>query len=211
MEVIPMIFGGFAGNSYLLRTDGGFVLVDTARASKRKRMEAELADAGCEPGKLSMIVLTHGDFDHTGNAAYFRRRYEAGIAMHRDDFDMVVRGDMFANRTSGNRMMRAMVNMLFGIERFTPDMALDEDTDLSAYGLNVLHLPGHTKGSLGFLTVDGDLICGDILENTKTPQMGSLIDDMEAANRQAERLKAMPVRTVYPGHGRPFEMSALKI
>ena len=130
--------------------------------------------------------------------------------MHPNDFDMVARGDMFANRTQGVALMRALVNALFRIERFSPDIALDEVSDLSAYGLKALHLPGHTKGSLGFLTEDGDLLCGDLLENTKTPRMGSMIDDEEAAKRSVEKLKALPVRMVYPGHGLPFEMSELK-
>ncbi|RLI67201.1 hypothetical protein DRO91_10540, partial [Candidatus Heimdallarchaeota archaeon] len=31
-------------------------------------LERELEKAGCKPGDLKLVVLTHGDFDHTGNA-----------------------------------------------------------------------------------------------------------------------------------------------
>jgi glyoxylase-like metal-dependent hydrolase (beta-lactamase superfamily II) len=47
------------------------------------------------PGNLALIVLAHGDFDHTGNGAYLRQKYGARMATHRDDLGMVERGDTF--------------------------------------------------------------------------------------------------------------------
>jgi hypothetical protein len=51
-------------------------------------------------------VLTHGDFDHTGNAAYLRQTFSAPLAMHPDDFSMLERGDMFASRDHANPMRK---------------------------------------------------------------------------------------------------------
>jgi hydroxyacylglutathione hydrolase len=51
-----------------------------------------------------LIVITHGDFDHIGNAAYLRQKFGAKIAMHADDVGMAERGDMFWNRKKGNRL-----------------------------------------------------------------------------------------------------------
>jgi len=44
-------------------------------------------------------------------------------------------------------------------------MFLEEGQPLSDVGLDasVLHLPGHSKGSIGILTASGDLFCGDLL------------------------------------------------
>lgn len=86
--------GGIACNCYLIRAGKGFMLVDTGRKSKRKKLERELSDAGCVPGNLDLIILTHGDFDHTGNCAYLREKYGTTIAMHESDSGMVERGDM---------------------------------------------------------------------------------------------------------------------
>lgn len=77
-----------------MKTDGGFVLIDTGVAFKRAALEKELASAGCRVGDLKLIVLTHGDSDHADNCVYLRKRYGAEIAMHRDDAGMVERGDM---------------------------------------------------------------------------------------------------------------------
>ncbi|NIV29124.1 MAG: MBL fold metallo-hydrolase, partial [Anaerolineae bacterium] len=77
-------------------------------ANARSKLEQELASAGCRPGNLALIVLTHGDFDHTGNAAYLRERFGAKIALHRDDIGMAEQADMFWNRQSGNPIVRIL-------------------------------------------------------------------------------------------------------
>ena len=103
---LPLPFRLGDVNCYLIETDAGFVLIDTGASNKRVELENELANAGCQPGRLDLIVLTHGDFDHTGNAAYLGKKYGARIAMHRADSGMVERGDMFCNRVSGNLLIR---------------------------------------------------------------------------------------------------------
>ncbi len=46
-----------------IETDTGYILIDTGGSNKRTDLEKELASAGCKPGYLKLIVLTHGDFD----------------------------------------------------------------------------------------------------------------------------------------------------
>jgi hydroxyacylglutathione hydrolase len=65
---------------------------------------------------------------------------------------------------------------------------------------------GHSKGSIGLLTADGDLFCGDLLANVGQPDLWSIIDDREAAHASVEKLKGIAINTVYPGHGQPFPM-----
>jgi glyoxylase-like metal-dependent hydrolase (beta-lactamase superfamily II) len=71
-------------NCYLIETDTGCILIDAGGSNKRTNIEKELESAGCNPGNLKLIVLTHGDFDHTGNAAYLRKKFGTKIAMHND-------------------------------------------------------------------------------------------------------------------------------
>ncbi len=92
------------------------------------------------------------------------------------------------------------------LERKLPESRIEDGQDLSGYGFSAqaLHLPGHSKGSLGVLTAAGDLFCGDLLMNMIKPDIHFLIDDLAAAKASIERLKSLQVRTVYPGHGKPF-------
>lgn len=90
-------------------------------------------------------------------------------------------------------------------DRFSPDVYVEGGQSLSAYGFsaNVLHLPGHSKGSIGVLTSDGGLFCGDLIYNFFKPNL-VWIDDLAEANGSVGRLKTLNVRTVSPGHGKPF-------
>ena len=196
-------------NCYLVTTDTGHLLIDTGSSNQRARVEEALRSAGCQPGDLKLIILTHGDFDHTGNAAYLHEKWRAPLAMHTADAGMLERGDMFWNRKKGNAMLRKIAPALFGFgqaQRGKPDLILADGDDLSAYGWDaqVLHLPGHSAGSIGVLTAAGDLFCGDLLDNTKRPALNSIMDDVPAAQASVERLKSCGVKIVYPGHGQPF-------
>ena len=173
-------------NCYLVKADEGYVLIDTGVSNQRAALEQELIDGGCQPGNLKLVVLTHGDFDHTGNAAYLRQKFSAPLALPPDDFGMIERGDMFASRGSGNPILKMMAPVLFKFgksNRVTPDLKLTEEFDLSIYGFaaRVISLPGHSRGSIGILTSEGDVFVGDLLENTKQPVLNSIMDDHVAA------------------------------
>jgi hydroxyacylglutathione hydrolase len=202
-------------NCYLIRSNTGHILIDTGCSNKRTYLEKELESAGCKPGSLKLIVLTHGDFDHTGNAAYLRGKFGARTAMHHDDSGMAERGDMFWNRRRGNVLLRKVSSILFRFgksDRFEPDLYIEDGYDLSGYGLDarVLSIPGHSKGSIGILTAGGDLFCGDLLINGDRPGLNSIIDDRAAAEASVEKLKRSRVSTVYPGHGSPFPMELFR-
>ena len=208
---LPLPYRLGSVNCYLIETEAGYILIDTGCSNKRAELEKRLESAGCRPGDLKLIVLTHGDFDHAGNAAYLRKKFGAKMAMHHEDSGMVERGDMFWNRRRGNILLGTIARILFRFgrkERFRPDLYVDEGYDLSEYGLDakVLHLPGHSKGSIGILTNDGDLFCGDLFENKDKPVLNSIKDDLTGANASVERLKTLKISTVYPGHGKPFPM-----
>jgi hydroxyacylglutathione hydrolase len=198
-------------NCYLVDTGGGFVLIDTGGSNARRELEAALVDAGCQPGDLKLIVITHGDFDHTGNAAYLRGKYGAKIAMHPDDAGMAERGDMFWNRKKGGRLIRFLAPLLFNFgreNRFTADIPLGEGTTLAEYGFaaTVLSIPGHSLGSIGVLTSTGDLLSGDLFDNTKSPVLNAIMDDLDAAQTSVAKLSQLAIHIVYPGHGKPFPM-----
>ncbi len=114
---LPLPYRLGSVNCYLIDTGAGYILIDTGCANQRANLRNELVSAGCRPGDLRLIVLTHGDFDHTGNAAYLRDEFGARIAMHRGDAGMAERGDMFANRKKGNALLRAISLSSLGLAK----------------------------------------------------------------------------------------------
>ena len=84
-------------NAFLVKVNEGFVLIDTGLSMHWEKLESELISAGCLPDKLKLVIITHGDFDHTGNCAKLQEKYKCKIAMHKDDSLMVENG-MFLKR-----------------------------------------------------------------------------------------------------------------
>jgi len=202
-------------NAYLFATDGGFLLVDTGMRSQRSALLQALTRAGCQPGSLRLIVATHGDIDHAANGAYLCDTFQAPVAMHAADASMVEAG-VWPHRRVTSRSLHAMhilmqvsgvtKRMTEGFERFTPDLELQDGHRLRAYGLDatVLHLPGHTPGSICLLLGGGELVCGDTLENRGGLHPTRIVDDEAELAASLERLATLDITTVYPGHGHPF-------
>lgn len=96
--------------------------------------------------------------------------------------------------------------------RFLPVTTDLQDGDLLELGdrtLRVLHLPGHTPGSISlFDDADGFLFSGDVVYD------GLLLDELHESNigeyvQSMLTLRALPVACVYPGHEDPFGRARL--
>jgi glyoxylase-like metal-dependent hydrolase (beta-lactamase superfamily II) len=212
---LPMPLGLGTVNTYLVRAGDWFVLVDTGPASARAALLRALDAAGCVPGNLPLVVLTHGDSDHCGNAQFLRRTFESQIALHPADQGMAEHGDMSAGRRRARLIFKLMVPLMLGLPRrdwFTPDVALAEGVDLGTHGwaARAIHTPGHSAGSVCLLAQSGELFCGDLFENRRHPRLNGLMDDPAAGAASLDKLLRLEAATVYPGHGEPFALAALK-
>jgi hydroxyacylglutathione hydrolase len=203
-------------NCYLIKTDTGFALIDTGISLQRGALKKALKETGCKPGDIKLVVITHADYDHTGNCFWLHKKYGAPIAIHREEVEAVETGRMLRNRKNQWKISTRVFIYLAGLlisRRFKPDVVVTDGDDLSRYGLDsrIMHVPGHSRGSIGVLTKDGDFFCGDLLVNNGRPKKNSLIDDAGELNDSVEKLKSLDVKTVYPGHGRPFKMDELDV
>ena len=95
-EIQTINLGGT--NCYLVQTDDGHILIDTGFPFQRSKLEEELERKGCKPGNLKLVVITHGDIDHTGNCAYLGEKYDVRIAMHEGDTEMCMKDGMTRDR-----------------------------------------------------------------------------------------------------------------
>ena len=209
-------------NCYLIETEKGFILIDTGFSKSRLIIDVFLSNNGITPEnqKLKLILLTHGDFDHTGNARYLKEKYNSAIAMHNDDIGMVDHGDISWNRNMNAfmRILGKLMTVLLGMQlkkddRFLPDIILENEQKLDEYGLSaeIITLPGHSKGSIGVLIEDGHFFCGDILENNKQPDRAKMVSNSNGMKKSIEKISSLEFNYVYPGHGRPFEKKMLHL
>ena len=223
-------------NCYLGKQDGNFILFDTGGHlifdkkfdNRAEALLKQLSENGCTPENLKLIVLTHGDNDHVANASALRKKFGAKIAMHEGDRALVENPDIdtvmqsftfhspvyrFAMLFMKKQIRKITVKTLDSYERFTPDIFLSDGEHLNEYGFNaqILHLPGHTPGSIAILTENGDLIIGDTLANSKKPEIAQIANDFKLLKLSIEKIKCQNIKTVFPGHGKPFNIDELKL
>lgn len=91
------------------------------------------------------------------------------------------------------------------------DITLDDnDFSLDQFGVEgkIISTPGHSPGSVSVLLDSGDAFVGDLAMNAfplrLTPGLPILAEDMEQVKKSWRLLLERGVKTVYPGHGKPF-------
>ena len=215
-DLIKVIDLGFV-NAFLLKVKNGYILIDAGLPDHWEKLETELISAGCLPDRLRLVIITHGDWDHAGNARRLRGKYNVRIAMHPGDVDQVENG-VLLNRKIRPFFYRVVFAILMlrrkvqknraGFPKFRPDILLSDGQSLEEYGstAKVIHLPGHTPGSVGVITDEGDLFAGDTFTNRRKPGAAGLIESSGQLENSLDKLKKMDIKTVYPGHGKPFLM-----
>jgi glyoxylase-like metal-dependent hydrolase (beta-lactamase superfamily II) len=169
-------------------------------------------------GRPVVAVATHGHFDHTGGLWEFddRRSHEADASDVRDPYPLTLIRERFPDDLDE-------MFAYYGYE--TPDVLVDaipwdgfdetawtikgcepttfvsdgEVIDLGDRLFSVLHVPGHTAGSIALWEqATGVLFTGD----TVYPDDRLSFDDPGAAQRSLSRLRALPVTSMHGGHGR---------
>ncbi len=177
--------GFFETNCYLVDAPGGKVLFDAPEGA-----DAEFADEN-----IGLLVLTHGHWDHTADAAAIQRRHGCPVACHVDTVPMLTEEDFFQRAGFPLR-----------IEPLQPDRILAEGQgqDFLGLPLDVLEVPGHCPGSLCLHSPEhGVLVGGDVLFRGGIGRWDLPGGDGDLLRRGIrEKIFALPEATVVlPGHG----------
>jgi glyoxylase-like metal-dependent hydrolase (beta-lactamase superfamily II) len=198
-------------NVYLL-TGKRSVLIDAGAPSDVPRILEFLCTVGQD---LSLILLTHGHWDHAGGAKALRDATKAPIALHRKDLELVRQGNNGSTKPTCTMgfIIRAFVDRSF--PPFEPDIVIEDEMDLGPFGVDarVLLTPGHTPGSISVLTAEGDAIVGDLLMGgwlggkifSKRPGLHYFADDVEQLKASLRYVLSLKPRWLHPGHGLPLD------
>lgn len=200
-EGVFKIDGVRIANAYLVATGDGLLLVDTGMPGNARRILSFIEGMGRKPSDLRDIVLTHCDIDHIGSVAELKRLTGARVAIHELDAP-VLSGEQRPQK--GGLAMVAFYRLL-RFRPVTPDLRLRDGDTIG--GLQVMHVPGHTAGSIALVRDDGAMFSGDALLSDKygnvLPPDPRLALDRAQALASAEMIKARHATLLLTGHGAP--------
>ena len=191
MRVIQVPTGEMQANAFIVFKDNSKKAFVVDPGADVEKICARLEYEGIS--EVTHILLTHGHFDHIGAAAELKKRTGAKVCVHARDLSML---------TSSEDSLAVFAGA--SIEPVEADIVLHGGETIIAADIpvQVLHTPGHSGGSVCYLTGDimfsGDTLfymyCGrtdfpgsdpDEYEHSLSVVLGGLKKDY----------------TVYTGHG----------
>ena len=179
MIIKHLTVGSIGTNCYLLEDEAAGLCAAVDPGGSAQEILSALAADGVS---LSMILLTHGHFDHTGAVAALREAYPGvKVYLHPADRAML-----------GNPVMPAIGE--------TVDYGEGDTLSFGPLTLRVLHTPGHTPGGV-CLDTGEVLFTGDTLfqgSMGRTDLGGGSYEELMAS---LKKLGSLPGdRQVCPGH-----------
>jgi len=187
MKVYGFAVGPLQENTYLLvGEDGRGAIVDPG--DEPERILAEVRRVGLKP---EAILLTHAHFDHVGAVAPLVEALGLPVYLHPADLPLYQSAALGAARWG-----------LYIPQPPEPTLPLAEGQTLDlGLGLEVLFLPGHAPGHVGFYR-PGHLISGDVLFRGGIGRYDLPGSDPQKLFASLQKLTELPPDTVvYPGHG----------
>jgi glyoxylase-like metal-dependent hydrolase (beta-lactamase superfamily II) len=222
MKLAPSLhrLGSSLVNSYLVDEGGLVTIVDAGLPGYWNDLPKELAAMGRSLDDVRAVVLTHGDTDHIGFAERLRR--ERGVPVYVHEFDagrarcevskpMSGWGPVKLGPLAGFLVYTARKGGL-RIKPLTEVVTFQDGATLDVPGApRVIHIPGHTPGSVALHVPSVDAVfLGDafttrsVLTGEEGPRPAPFTLDPTLAAASLARLDALQATWVLPGHGEPW-------
>lgn len=119
---------------------GELVLIDAGAGESFDRLVDNIVALGFVPERLKAIIVTHAHIDHVGALAEFQQKYGVQIIAHSLDVEAIETGKGVGTEFYGVTYQPCRVD----IRLENPEGSLH----FGEYELRVVHIPGHTPGSV---------------------------------------------------------------
>ncbi|MDG6938982.1 MAG: MBL fold metallo-hydrolase [Nitrososphaerota archaeon] len=214
MEVAPGIhkIDGVTANSYLVVDGKESILIDTGMPRSGRKIIDYISDyLKMSPGDVRHVVLTHHHVDHAGGASELKERLAGTkLVVHRADADFVSGRSRPPTPAGAAGVMLRALSPLMRYRRVSPDLEVGEGDSVGR--LTVIHLPGHTPGSMALHDPrTGALFVGDAL-GTKDGRIRGppkrFTADMKSATTSIHKLSELKFDILLCGHGQPVKEGA---
>jgi glyoxylase-like metal-dependent hydrolase (beta-lactamase superfamily II) len=219
MKLAPSLhrLGNGIVNSYLVEEAGQVTIIDAGLPGLWNDLRSELSAMGRSLDDVRAIVLTHGDTDHIGFADRLHRERGVPVYVHEADAARARQEDKKPSSGWGPVKIGPLVSFLAysalrGGLRIPPVKDLVTVADGATLDLpgspRIIHLPGHTPGSIAVHVPAVDAIfLGDamttrsVLTGERGPRLAPFTLEPERALASLARLDGIDSTWVLPGHG----------
>lgn len=207
-------------NCYLLRGERT-ILIDAGAQGSVKGFTQGLQKLNIDPRDVSLILITHGHWDHIGSLYPIQKLTGAQVAVHGCDQHWVENGNPTFPRgvTLYGKAMVWLANLLIHpkLPHVKVDRVIGDDgMSLSEYGIpgKVVYTPGHTMGHVSVLLDSGEAFVGDMANNDwylrLSPGLSVLADDIRVEVESWKRILPLGIKRVYPAHGMDFPVEIMQ-
>jgi glyoxylase-like metal-dependent hydrolase (beta-lactamase superfamily II) len=124
---------------YLINT-GKLILIDAGTGNSFSLLINNIRRLGLIPENLAFIIATHRHIDHVGGLAEFKQVYNVKTIAHELDADAIESGQGVGAEFYGIKYHPCSIDI-----RLTEN---ETELNLGKHTLKILHIPGHTSGSL---------------------------------------------------------------
>ena len=215
MEVIAgvhTIEGLGIGRAYLYLEADSLTLIDTGLAGSADRILAAIEALGRRPQDLRQVVVTHHHRDHAGSLADVVERTDAQVLVHAIDAP-VVRGDAPPPVPAGIGALLARRAQPAKPARVDRELQDGDEIDLDGRA-TVVHVPGHTAGSIALylparrLLFAGDAATGVLGVGAPAGPFGMFNENASQVKDSFRKLAALDFDVACFGHGKPLDRDA---
>ncbi len=193
LTIWKFVFGPLETNCYVLKNGEEVAVIDPS-AWTDKQKERLVSFLRSLNGSVKFIINTHGHFDHISANKILKESFaDSKLTIHEEDGEMLSSPELNGSVRFGSGIVSNKADILL------------KDGDFLAVGiakLKVLHIPGHTKGSIA-LYGNGFVFTGDTLFAGTVGIAKSFKGALDAMIKGIkEKLLPLPPETlVFPGHG----------
>jgi len=194
-------------NVFLLVNNEDLTLIDTGNKDELENIRSMFDEAGYSLDHLCRVVLTHCHMDHTGSLAALRQATAAPVLAHEVEAPFITQESRLPSPRSGvlARLLNTFLEPLSRPEPCSVDQTLKHGDAIEGAGLTVIHVPGHSPGSIClYHNETRSLFTGDALINMFGKVRGPVkpfCSDVREAHRSLARLAELDVETIYFSHG----------
>ena len=217
-EAVHTIESLGVGRAYIYQEQDKLTLIDTGLADSTEKILAVVGKIGRKPEDIRLIFITHHHNDHTGSLAELVERTGAQVFAHKIEAP-VVRGEQEPPQPTLTGLRSLLRRSMGGAAKpgasARVDRELEEGDEVDVGGgAKVLHVPGHTMGSMAlFIPKHRILFAGDAAVSTLTlgppsGPFGIFNEDREQAVLSFKKLAALEFDRAFFGHGKPLDGEA---